>query len=181
MAPPTSPAASAPASQGCEVPTFEPGLSLRPALPPPARSWSRIGPGAPAPGRPRSPARSRPWAKRSVQVRTAERGGRLERHQRWTRARVAPPVAGSRRTTTLVLPPLLEVRIEDRFAGRAPARLPLQVGTATVGAMILQATSTAICVVRKSLILQKRVFDPGCSRSANTPSAEGLSAVGSGR
>jgi hypothetical protein len=34
-----------------------------------------------------------------------DRGDRPGRHQRWTRSRVVSPVAGSRRTTTLMLPP----------------------------------------------------------------------------
>jgi hypothetical protein len=35
-------------------------------------------------------------------------------------------VAGSRHITTFGVAASLEIRLEDRFAGRAPARLPLQ-------------------------------------------------------
>jgi hypothetical protein len=60
---------------------------------------------------------------------------------------------------------LLEVRIEDRFAGRASVAGGGRQNLPT----ILQATSTATCVVYKPLILQKRVFDPGSSWSASLP------------
>jgi hypothetical protein len=45
----------------------------------------------------------------------------------------------------------LEVRIEDRLPGRAPAQLSLQSGTAKKRFRILQTTSTATCVVHKPL------------------------------
>jgi hypothetical protein len=57
---------------------------------------------------------------------------------------------------------LLEVGIKDRFAGRAPRMAPLPVqwnGDRKGSGEILQATSTAICVVRKSLKKARSGFD----------------------
>jgi hypothetical protein len=65
---------------------------------------------------------------------------------------------GSLRTTTLVLPPCPRSGIEDRSEGRAPAPPVKRIETAAIGPRILQATSTAVCVVHKSLILQQRLF-----------------------
>src|SRR5918999_1419512 len=58
------------------------------------------------------PAPSEPYvqvsphtAQASASASEVDRGDRPGRHQRWTRTRVVSPVAGSRRTTMLVLPP----------------------------------------------------------------------------
>ena len=58
------------------------------------------------------PAPSEPYvqvsphtAQASASAYEVDRGDRPGRHQRWTRTRVVSPVAGSRRTTTLMLPP----------------------------------------------------------------------------
>ena len=82
------------------------------------------------------------------------RGWRPGRHQRWTSGWVMSPVAGSRRTTMLVLSALLEVRIEDRFAGRAPARLPLQQVDATEVSGVLHQPP---CAASLPVVAQARV------------------------
>jgi hypothetical protein len=63
------------------------GLTARPA---PSEPYVRVSPHT---------------AQASASAYEVDRGDRPGRHQRWTRARVISPVAGSRRTTMLVLPP----------------------------------------------------------------------------
>jgi hypothetical protein len=63
------------------------GLTARPA---PSEPYVRVSPHT---------------AQASASAYEVDRGVRPGRHQRWTRTRVVSPVAGSRRTTILVLPP----------------------------------------------------------------------------
>src|SRR5918994_1725362 len=63
-------------------------------------------------------------AQGSASAYEVDRGDGPGRHQRCTKTRAVSSVTGSRRTNDIGVAALLEVRIEDRVAGRAPARLP---------------------------------------------------------
>src|SRR5918996_1831040 len=68
-------------------------------------------------------------AQASASAHELDRGYRPGRHQRWTRARVISPVAGSRRTTTVMLPPCSRSGSKTVLQGRGtgPAGIPWRI------------------------------------------------------